>query len=131
MPKKEEFPTFLNEQPTIIFGRTGRQLLIMVLGMVGGSTLWGAIKDFRPGIGWAILTWTLTSIPILISLVVALVPVAERGLEEWFFVWLFYSMTPKLYLYLAAEEEVEINSNEGRDQDLQKLGPVDPDELEE
>ena len=131
MPKKEEFPTFLNEQPTIIFGRTGRQLLIMVMGLVGGSGLWSALKDIRPGIGWMVLTWTLTAIPILISLVVALVPVAERGLEEWFFVWLFYCITPSLYLYIPAEEEVEVSSSEGQEQDLRKLGPVNPDELEE
>jgi len=37
---KEEFPTFLNEQPKVIFGRTGRELLIIVLGIIGAYTLW-------------------------------------------------------------------------------------------
>jgi hypothetical protein len=41
--QKEEFPTFLNEQPTIIFGRTGRELLIIVCGIVTGYTTWGSV----------------------------------------------------------------------------------------
>ena len=43
--QKEEFPTFLNEQPTIIFGRTGRELLIIVCGIVGASALAAAAAD--------------------------------------------------------------------------------------
>jgi hypothetical protein len=38
--KKEEFPTFLNEQPTVVFGRTTRELLIISIGLAGGYLIW-------------------------------------------------------------------------------------------
>ena len=128
MPKKEEFPTFLNEQPTIIFGRTGRQLLIIVIGIVGGTLLWSALVSVQNNIGWQVLTGVLTAIPVLISLVIALIPVADRGMEEWLFVWLMYVTLPRVYLYVPVEEEVEMFSEEGSEQ---KTLPPDPDELED
>lgn len=129
MPKKEEFPTFLNEQPTIIFGRTGRQLLIIVIGIVGGTLLWSALVGVQNTIGWQVLTGILTGIPILLSLVIALIPIADRGMEEWLFVWLLYATLPRIYLYIPVEEEVEVFSEEGSEQKTPP--PPDPDELED
>ncbi|MBO0783664.1 MAG: hypothetical protein J2P37_33040 [Ktedonobacteraceae bacterium] len=131
MPKKEEFPTFLNEQPTIIFGRTGRELLVIVVGIVGGYFVWSSISGIRSDIGWMILTVTLTAVPVLVGLVVALVPVGERPLEEWFFVWLLYIGVPKVYIYKPAEEEAEISEGrEAKEQALKKQKrSLDPDDL--
>jgi hypothetical protein len=133
MPRKEEFPTFLNEQPTIIFGRTGRELLVIVLGIVCGYFVWGALTGIRADLGWQLLTWTLSAVPILIALVVALMPVAERPLEEWFFVWLMYIGMPRLYLYKPREEDVE-EGEMSEDEEKQKrrdARPIDPDELQD
>ncbi len=38
--KKEEFPTFLNEQPTVVFGRTTRELLVILVGLTGAYLVW-------------------------------------------------------------------------------------------
>src|SRR5579884_4262147 len=107
MPKKEEFPTFLNEQPTIIFGRTGRQLLIIVIGIVGATLLWSYIEGFQSSIGWQVLSGALAAIPVLLSLVLARIPIARRGMEEWVVVWRLYAVTPRSYLDDPVEEEVE------------------------
>jgi hypothetical protein len=129
MPKKEEFPTFLNEQPTIIFGRTGRQLLIIVLGIVGATLQWSYMEGFQSTTGWQVLSGTLAAIPVLLSLVIALIPIADRGMEEWVIVWLLYAVMPRIYLYVPVEEEVEVSNEEG--DELNHLPPPDPDELED
>ncbi|SRR5579884_3778621 len=129
MPKKEEFPTFLNEQPTIIFGRTGRQLLIIVIGIVGATLLWSYIEGFQSSIGWQVLSGALAAIPVLLSLVIALIPIASRGMEEWVFVWLLYAVMPRIYLYVPVEEEVEASDEAVDEQN--HLPPPDPDELED
>ncbi len=129
MPKKEEFTTFLNEQPTIIFGRTGRQLLIIVIGIVGATLLWSYIEGFQSSIGWQVLSGALAAIPVLLSLVIALIPIASRGMEEWVFVWLLYAVMPRIYLYVPVEEEVEASDEAVDEQN--HLPPPDPDELED
>lgn len=132
MPKKEEFPTFLNEQPTIIFGRTARELLVIVVGIVLAYLIWSNISGIRSDVGWQILTWTLTIVPVLLSLLVALVPVGDRPLEEWFFVWLLYIGAPKVYIYKPAEEEAEVSVDEKGEasKEQAKVG-FDPDDLED
>ncbi len=105
--KKEEFPTFLNEQPTIIFGRTGRELLIIAIGLSMGYMLWGHLSAIISGATFATtaLKLLLTIIPIIISAVVALTSVGGRPLEEWAFVGIFYFLTPKVYIYMPFEEK--------------------------
>ena len=104
--KKEEFPTFLNEQPTIIFGLNARQILIIVCGIVAAYFLWVRMAGL-PGAGWFVLEVTLIVLCLISSLIVALIPVASRPLEEWFFAWLLYSAMPKIYLYQPISEEYE------------------------
>lgn len=111
--KKEEFPTFLNEQPTVVFGRTTRELLVILVGLTGAYLVWtnfGAF--FLPGsdIGVLIIKGLLSAVPLIGSLVVAFVKIASRPLEEWAAVGLFYLLTPKVYLYMPLEEPGE---NEG------------------
>jgi hypothetical protein len=105
--QKQEFPTFLNEQPTVIFGRTGRELLIMACGCVAGYNLWQKISPLIPAAWWEILSVILAALLVLISIIVALVPIASRPLEEWLICWALYTFMPKLYLYKPLETEAE------------------------
>jgi hypothetical protein len=114
--QKEEFPTFLNEQATVIFGRTTRELLWIVIGAVAGYQVWGMIHSVLPGgLGMA-LGITLGIVIALIAFVIALLPVGGRSLEEWIAVWIMYVIMPKIYLYKPAEEEVEYESQREREQ---------------
>jgi hypothetical protein len=104
--KKEEFPTFLNEQPTVIFGRTARELLIIACGCLVGYTVWPHATALLPGAGGVLLGIVCAGIPALLSLAVALIAIANRPMEEWFFCWLTYVLIPKLYLYKPLEESM-------------------------
>lgn len=106
--KKEEFPTFLNEQPTIVFGRTGRELLVITIGLGLSYFSWLDLGTFIPGsvIASDVVKGLLAAVIMVSCGVVAFVKVATRALEEWAFVWLFYIITPKVYLY--APEEVSV-----------------------
>lgn len=105
--QKEEIPTFLNEQPKVIFGRTGRELLIIVCGIVGGYTLWGSISTLLPGVWWDIASVIIACIPALLALVVAMVPIAERPLEEWAMCWLLYIGMPRVFIYKPLDDDAE------------------------
>ncbi len=104
---KEEFPTFLNEQPTVIFGRTGRELLIMVCGIVAGYTLWGNIHTLLKDPWWFILSLVLSILPVLLAIIIALIPVANRPLEEWAICWFLYKSMPRTFLYKPEEEDLQ------------------------
>lgn len=110
--KKEEFPTFLNEQPTIIFGRTGRELLVIVIGLAFGYLSWVSLGSFIGGniLLSNIVKGVIVAIIIVGAAVVAFFKVATRPLEEWAFVWLFYSIIPKIYLYVPEEVNVLVDS---------------------
>jgi hypothetical protein len=103
--QKEEFPTFLNEQPKIIFGRTGRELLIIVLGLAGVYVLWQSISGLRSEAWWGLLCLLVCVLLVIASVIFALVNIANRPLEEWAAAWLLYTFTPKLYLFQQLEEE--------------------------
>ncbi|GHO93653.1 hypothetical protein KSF_037010 [Reticulibacter mediterranei] len=105
--KKEEFPTFLNEQPTVIFGRTGRELLIIVCGIVGAYSVWANMKDAVGGVGGQVLSGFLAAVIVIIALVIALTNIASRPLEEWIVVWLTYVVMPRVYMYQQPEEEID------------------------
>ncbi len=105
--KKEDFPTFLNEQPTVIFGRTVRELLWIVCAIVGAYQSWNIFSNAIPNVLGMVLGATLGGLIGIALLVIALVPIGSRSLEEWLVVWLMYALMPKLYLYKPAEEEVE------------------------
>lgn len=120
--QKEEFPTFLNEQPTVIFGRTSRELLIIVIGIVVGYVTWANVKDQLPGSGGMALGITLAFLIGILGLVIALTKIASRPLEEWFVVWLSYVVMPRVYLYQPPEEEEideallnEVDESQGSD----------------
>lgn len=126
--KKEEFPTFLNEQPTIIFGRTGRELLIIVCGIVAAYSAWATVKDSFPGVGGQILSGFLAAVIVITALVVALTNIGSRPLEEWTVVWLTYVVMPRVYMYQPLEEEIDEDPTDEKN-DSQRSN--DADALEE
>lgn len=130
--KKEEFPTFLNEQPTVVFGRTARELLVFVAGVLLGYVVWSSMADLVPGPAWMVFTGIMTAVPIVISVIVALFPVAQRPLEEWFLVLLFYVAVPKVYLYKPIEDTEISYAETHREQGEQKISrrTVDEDLLD-
>jgi hypothetical protein len=126
--KKEEFPTFLNEQPTVVFGRTTRELLVILVGLTGAYLVWTNVGLVLtgPDIGIAIIKGLLATAPVIGSIVVAFVKIAARPLEEWAAIGVFYFLTPKVYLYMPLEDTGEnensvnvsprsIQSDEGED----------------
>ncbi len=107
--KKEEFPTFLNEQPTVVFGRTTRELLVILVGLTGAYLVWTNLGSFLPGsdIGILLIKGLFSTVPLVGSLIVAFVKIASRPLEEWAAIGVFYFLTPKVYLYMPLEEAGE------------------------
>ena len=111
--KKEEFPTFLNEQPTVVFGRTTRELLVILVGLTGAYLVWTNLGSFLPGsdIGVLLIKGLFSTVPLIGSLIVAFVKIASRPLEEWAAIGVFYFLTPKVYLYMPLEEASESESS--------------------
>ena len=103
--KKEEFATYLNEQPTIIFGRTGRELMVVAIGLSISYLVWEKLNAVLPpaSTGALVLKVAASVIPGIIGLVVALTKIATRPLEEWAFIGLFYLLIPKVYIYMPID----------------------------
>ncbi|HTK08389.1 MAG TPA: PrgI family protein [Ktedonobacteraceae bacterium] len=109
--KKEEFPTFLNEQPTIIFNRTGRELLLIAVGAAVAFSSWVDLGNVVHGplVVVNLVKGLVALLVVVIALLIAFVKVATRPLEEWAIVWLFYVLIPKVYIYTPVEESVQID----------------------
>lgn len=127
--QKEEIPTFLNEQPKVIFGRTGRELLIIVCGIVGGYSLWGSIQSLFPDAWWSVASIIIAFIPVIVAFVVALFPVAERPLEEWAMCWFLYITMPRVYIYKPLESDVEEQDRGAEARKAQKELPIEDEDL--
>lgn len=128
--KREEFPTFLNEQPTIIFGRTARELLIMAIGLSTGYLLWLNLGAVLPGmsIGVTILKGFCALVVVGLSAIVALLYIAGRPLEEWIFVAVFYFLIPKVYIYMPLEDnEAEDDEQDARQRQMMQSNIEDDD----
>lgn len=120
--KKEEFPTFLNEQPTIVFGRTGRELLLIACGIILGYRVWGDVSHLLSGFVGNFLGILLAIIIGILFLVLALLKIGYRPLEEWVFAWFLFIATPRVYLYRPEEVDVGYQvepENNGRQQSEQ------------
>jgi hypothetical protein len=133
--KKEEFPTFLNEHATVIFGRTTRELLWIVCGLVCGYQTWSTVTSAQSGTAGMVVGIVLGILVCLCFCVIALLPIGSRSLEEWIMVWGMFMFMPKLYLYRPAEQEVDYErlEREREQTTQQKTGKkvVDLDILEE
>lgn len=106
--KKEEFPTFLNQRPAIVFGRTGRELLILTIGLTLGYLSWLDISSSLTGsqILTDVIKIIIAAIFVVGAAVVAFIKIATRPLEEWALVWVFYAFIPKIFIYMPEEEIV-------------------------
>jgi hypothetical protein len=104
--KKEEFPTFLNEQPTVAFGRTTRELILILLGVSLAYLVWLLMGHIIPGDDLAarIMKGTVAAIPLAGLITVAFVQIASRPLEIWGIIGLMYFFTPKVFTYDPTEE---------------------------
>jgi hypothetical protein len=104
--KKEEFPTFLNEQPTVAFGRTTRELVLILLGVSLSYLVWALLGNIIPGNDLAakILKGLIAIIPFVGLITVAFVQIASRPLEIWGVVGMMYFFTPKVFTYDPTEE---------------------------
>lgn len=131
--KKEEFPTFLNEQPTVVFGRTTRELLVILVGLTGAYIVWSNLGNLIAGsdFGVIIIKGLFAVIPLIGSIIVAFVKIASRPLEEWAAIGVFYFLTPKVYLYMPLEEarESESSANMAQYQLITKPGDGEEDDL--
>jgi hypothetical protein len=104
--KKEEFPTFLNQRPAIVFGRTGRELIIITIGLSLGYLSWLHISSSltsNPALTAAIKL-IIGAICVAGAAVVAFIKIATRPLEEWALVWVFYLFIPKVFIYMTPED---------------------------
>ncbi len=128
--KKEEFPTFLNEQPTVVFGRTARELLFIACSIVVAWNVWQATEGVLGSPGALFLRITLAALPAIFGIMLALVYVGYRPLEEWLFVWLLYIFTPKIFLYKPLEAAGEHDKDEGRQGRRSSSGAIDDAEEE-
>lgn len=102
---KEEFPTFLNEQPKIIFGRTGRELLLIVLGVAAAYAFWQGLSGLLPDGWWQPFCLLISALLLIASAIFASIHVGNRSLEEWAAAWISYVLTPKVYLYQQLDDE--------------------------
>ena len=128
--KKEEFPTFLNEQPTVVFGRTTRELLVILIGLTGAYLVWTNMGlVLGSGIGALIVKGLFSTVPVIGSIIVAFVKIASRPLEEWAAIGVFYFLTPKVYLYMPLEELGESDSTNSTQYQLSKPGQGDEDDF--
>jgi len=105
--KKTEFPTFLNEQPTMVFGRTMRELMVIMIGMSLAYGAWSNLSVLLPGSGIGITLFKGLFIVIILIATgfVTFVNVASRPLEEWALVGFFYLCTPKIFLYMPFDDD--------------------------
>jgi hypothetical protein len=104
--KKEEFPTFLNQRPAIVFGRTGRELIIITIGLSLGYLSWLNISSSltsSPALSAAIKL-IVAALFVAGAAVVAFIKIATRPLEEWALVWVFYLFVPKVFIYMTPED---------------------------
>lgn len=130
--KKKEFPTFLNQRPAIVFGRTGRELLILAIGLSLGYLSWLKISSSLTSS--LLLTDAIKTIIAALfvagALVVTFIKIATRPLEEWALVWVFYLFIPKVFIYMPAEESVlpETQDKESEREKVQRRREDDDDE---
>jgi hypothetical protein len=106
-PRRHTTPTHLDTPDKILFGLTARQLFLLLLGISLSYSLWLHL-------GWVIPTsWLVPGLllrllcalpPVLLSLVIAFVTVAERPLELWAIVGLRYLVQPKTAVWQRPQD---------------------------
>ncbi len=105
--KKQEFPTFINQQPTVVFGRNMRELMVILTGLALSYLIWANLGVVIRVEGVGILVCRIVSVAIVVAatIVVTFVKIASRPLEEWALVGIFYYCTPKIFIYMPFEDD--------------------------
>jgi hypothetical protein len=90
--KTVEGPLLLKQQPKILFGLTGRQLLILTCGLAIGFSLWESLPILQKSV---VATGILGCVCTLLSAILAFIPLDARPLEEWCVIILLWLLTPE------------------------------------
>jgi hypothetical protein len=97
-PRRHTTPTHLGTPDKILFGLTARQLFLLLLGISMSYSLWLHLGRLIPA-SWLLPGLLLRLVcalpPVLLSLLVAFLTLAERPLELWAVVGLRYLLLPK------------------------------------
>lgn len=96
MATRHEIPTHLNVEDKAFFGLSVRQTMNLTAGIAGTYGLWNQWPSLPVGVRGA-----LAAASLALGLVMTLVRVYGRGLDQWVFVLLHYLMTPKTSLWRA------------------------------
>ena len=93
-------PTHMSMTDKIVFGLTARQLLIVLIGCAVSYDVWLHLHMLSAYGSTGMIARIVPSlVPAALALVLALVNVADRPLEQWLFVWLRYQLQPKTYVW--------------------------------
>jgi hypothetical protein len=97
--EKVEFPTFLEQQPTIILGCASRELLLLACGGSLSLSVWQLLQGAQTTMGGIVLSLLFCTLPLGLAALLAFVKVGTHFPEQWVFVFLGYACSPKLYVY--------------------------------
>jgi hypothetical protein len=89
--KPVELPLLLKKQARILFGMTGRQVLITTCGISVGFSLWQSFALFQSLFG----AFLLIGFCVVPALLIAFVTINGRPLEEWLIVLFAWLLTPE------------------------------------
>lgn len=87
-----ELPLLLKQQARILFGLTGRQLLLITSGLAISVSLWQSCSSFQ--LPFFVLLG-ICSMPTVLSTLFAFVSIGTRPLEEWLFIVVIWMLTPE------------------------------------
>ena len=96
MATRHEIPTHLNVEDKAFFGLSVRQTMNLTAGIAGTYGLWNQWPTLPVAV-----RGVLAAASLALGLVMTLVRVYGRGLDQWVFVLLHYLMTPKTSLWRA------------------------------
>ncbi len=96
MEYQHHIPIHLEEEDKFIFNLTGRQTLIMAIGLALGYTL-ASDFDFSRLSGVLVGTFAFLAV-VGLSAVVAFVQYHHRNVEQWALIALVYVTEPKYYV---------------------------------
>ncbi len=109
MVKPHEIPTHLNVEDKLLLGLTVRQTLNLMAGVSGTYGMWNQWPDMP-----ALPRWSMIAASLILTLAFTLVRIQGRGLDEWAFVLLHYTGTPKALVWRpAAADRPAASSTQG------------------
>jgi PrgI family protein/Helicase HerA, central domain/AAA-like domain len=94
-----EVPLLLKQQARILFGLTGRQVLVLMGGLAIGFSFWQSVEAFQSVPGTVLLACFCLGPAALI----AFVQIGGKPLEHWLFIVLAWMLTPEHLTQAALE----------------------------